>query len=53
MNNKSQIAAKIIFLTGRVDGIEKMIAMLQERLERDQDKIKELKGENELKNKVA
>ena len=53
MRDKTQRTAKIIFLTGRIDGIEKMIAMLQERLERDQDKLEELRAENETENAAA
>ncbi len=45
MEDKNQRTARIIFLTGRIDGLEKMIAMLQERLERDQNKLEELKAE--------
>jgi len=45
MNNKNQRTAEIIFLTGRIDGIEKLMGLLQERLERDKDKLEELKAE--------
>jgi chaperonin cofactor prefoldin len=49
MNNKNQITAKIVFLTGRIDGLEKLVAMLQDRIASDQEKIDKLKAEIEAK----